>query len=379
MARLQKAGHISDAIGLAIALADIRIAQGCLREAMSAYKQGLQLATEHGTPALAVRGTADMHVGISELYRERDDLNAATQHLLRSKELGELAGLPKNPYRWHVAMARIRQAQGDLDGALDLLREAEPLYVRGFFPNACPVAALKTRVWVAQGRLDEALGWACEHGLSNVDDLSYLREFEHITLARILLAQYESAHTDSAICDAMGLLERLLKAAQEGGRIGSVIEILVLQSLAQYVQGDIPAALIPLQQALTLAEPEGYMRVFLDEGSFMEQLLREAAARKIMPNYTSKLLAAFEAQEQEGTSASPIPTFSASQPLIEPLSQRELEVLRLFKTELSGPAIARELGIALSTIRTHTESIYNKLNVNNRRAAVKRAAELGLI
>jgi LuxR family maltose regulon positive regulatory protein len=111
----------------------------------------------------------------------------------------------------------------------------------------------------------------------------------------------------------------------------------------------------------------------------MEKLLREVAARKIMPNYTSKLLAAFEAQEQEGTSASPIPTFSASQPLIEPLSQRELEVLRLFKTELSGPEIARELGIALSTIRTHTDSIYSKLKVNNRRAAVKRAAELGLI
>jgi LuxR family maltose regulon positive regulatory protein len=145
------------------------------------------------------------------------------------------------------------------------------------------------------------------------------------------------------------------------------------------VQGDIPAALIPLQQALTLAEPEGYMRLFLDEGSSMEQLLREAAARKIMPNYAGKLLAAFEAQEQEGASAPPIPTFSASQSQIEPLSQREVEVLRLFKTELSGPEIARELGIALSTVRTHTKSIYSKLNVNDRRAAVKRAAELNLI
>ena len=206
-------------------------------------------------------------------------------------------GYPQNRYRWRVAMARIREAQGDLDGALDLLDEAERLYVSDFSPNVRPVAALKTRVWVAQGRLDEALGWAREQGLSAEDELSYLREFEHITLARILLARYKSDHTDSAIREAIGLLERLLKAAQEGGRMGSVIEILVLQALAHQAQGDIPAALVPLQQALTLAEPEGYVRMFLDEGAPMAQLLREAAAHGIMPGYTGKLLAAFEAAE----------------------------------------------------------------------------------
>src|SRR6266487_6826970 len=187
MASVQKAGHLSDAISGAIALAYIRIAQGRLREAMSTYERGLQLATEQGAPVL--RGAADMHVGMSELYRERNDLDAATQHLLRSKELGELAGLPQNPYRWCVAMARIRGAQGDLDGALDLFHEAERLYMGDFFPNVRPVAALVTRVWVAQGRVDEALDWAREQGLSVEDNLSYLREFEHITLARVLLAR----------------------------------------------------------------------------------------------------------------------------------------------------------------------------------------------
>jgi LuxR family maltose regulon positive regulatory protein len=166
--------------------------------------------------------------------------------------------------------------------------------------------------------------------------------------------------------------------------MGSVIEILVLQALAHHAQGDMPAALIPLQQALTLAEPEGYIRMFLDEGSPMAQLLREAAARRIMPNYTGKLLAGFEAEQQRSAGESPLPDWRgqsspASQPLIEPLSQRELEVLRLFKTDLSGPEIARELMIALSTVRTHTKSIYSKLNVKNRRAAVQRAAELDLI
>ncbi len=281
MASVQKAGNISDAISCTIALADIRIAQGRLHEAMRTYEQSLQLATEQGEPVL--RGTADLYVGMSELHREHDDLNAATQHLLRSKELGERTGLPQNRYRWCVAMARIREAQGDLDGALDLLHEAERLYVSDFSPNVRPVAALVTRVWVAQGRLGEALGWAREQGLSVSDDLSYLREFEHITLARVLLARYKSDRADRSMLEAMGLLERLLQAAEEGERTGSVIEILVLQALAHQVQGDIPAALVPLQRALTLAEPEGYVRMFVDEGPPMAVLLEEAAKHGICP------------------------------------------------------------------------------------------------
>jgi LuxR family maltose regulon positive regulatory protein len=303
---------------------------------MSTYEGGLQLATEQGEPTPAVRGTADMYVGMSELYRERDNLNAATQHLLRSQELGEFTGLPQNRYRWRVAMARIRTAQGDSDGALELLQEAERLYVSDFFPNVRPVAAFKTRVWVAQGRLGEALGWAREQGLSAEDNLSYLREFEYITLARVLLARYKHDRADSSIRETIGLLDRLLQAAEAGGRRGSAIEILVVQALAHQAQGDISTALLSLQQALTLAEPEGYVRMFVDEGPPMTQLLREAAAREIIPDYTGKLLAAFEAEQQKYVIEPPLPPAPAAQPLIEPLSQRELEVLRLFKTELSG-------------------------------------------
>jgi len=153
-----------------------------------------------------------------------------------------------------------------------------------------------------------------------------------------------------------------------------------------------------LQHALVLAEPEGYVRMFLDEGSSMMDLLREASVRKIMPrqglpNYTDKLLAAFETEQKRSAGESPLPDWQSQprtggatqvsslilQPLIEPLSHRELDVLRLFKTELSGPEIAHELVISLSTVRTHTKRIYSKLNVNNRRAAVKRATELDLI
>ena len=248
MARVQRAGYLSDALGCSIALADIRISQGRLREAMSTYERGLQLATEQGGTVL--RGAADMHVGMSELHRERDDLDAATQHLLRSKELGEFAGLPQNRYRWRVAMARIREAHGDLDGALDLLSEAERLYVSDFFPNVRPVAALETRIWVAQGRVGEALDWAREQGLSAHDDLSYLREFEHITLARVLLAQYKSDWADRSIHDAIGLLERLLQAAEEGERMGRTLsKSWCVQALANQKQGDISAALVPLWNA----------------------------------------------------------------------------------------------------------------------------------
>ena len=129
-------------------------------------------------------------------------------------------------------MARIRQAEGDLDGALDLLDEAERVYMGDFFPNVRPVAALRARMWIAQGRLGEALGWAREQGLSVDDDLSYLREFEHITLARVLMARYQDERAQRSVHEAIRLLDRLLRAAEEGERTGSVIEILVLRALA---------------------------------------------------------------------------------------------------------------------------------------------------
>jgi LuxR family transcriptional regulator, maltose regulon positive regulatory protein len=362
-AGLRRSGQIADIFGCAIAMGDIRLTQGRLGEAMRTYEQALQRASEPGGPVL--RGTADMHVGMSEVHRERGDLQAATQQLRRSQELGEHNGLPQNPYRWRVAMARIRQAEGDLEGALDLLNEAERVYVGDFFPNVRPVPALTARVWIAQGRLGEALGWAREQGLSVDDDLSYLREFEHITLARMLVARSQG----EPVHEAIRLLERLLLAAEEGGRTGRVIEILVLQALAHQTLGDIPAALARLERALTLAEPEGYVRVFVDEGPPMTSLLRAAAKHGTTRNYVRRLLAAVG----ETGPDSPV-----RQALIDPLSERELDVLRLLGTELDGPAIARELMVSLNTVRTHTKNIYAKLAVTNRRAAVRRAAELDL-
>jgi LuxR family maltose regulon positive regulatory protein len=368
VAGLRRAGHIADTFGCSIALADIRSTQGRLGDALRTLEQALQLAGEQGGPVL--RGTADMYVGMSEIARERDDLRAATQLLLRSQELGEHTGLPQNRYRWRVAMARVRQAEGDLHGALDLLNEAERLYVSDFFPNVRPVPAVRARVWIAQGRLGEALGWAREQGLSVDDDLSYLREFEHITVARLLLARYQDERAQRLMHEAAGLLERLLPAAETGGRTGRVIEILVLRALAHQALGDTPAALAALERAMMLAEPEDYVRVFADEGPPMTSVLRAAAKQGTRRDYARRLLAAV------GTTETGSRTTLA---LIDPLSERELDVLRLLGTELDGPAIARELMVSLNTMRTHTKNIYAKLAVTNRRAAVRRAAELNLL
>ncbi len=368
VAGLRQAGFVADILGCSIALADIRITQGRLGEALRTFEQALLLGPEQGGSVL--RGTADMFVGMSEIARERDDLRAATQLLLRSQELGEHTGLPQNRYRWRVAMARVREAEGDLEDALDLLNEAERLYVSDFFPNVRPVPALKARVWIAQGRFDEALGWAREQVLSADDDLSYLREFEHITLARLLLARHEGERAEPSLHEVARLLERLLLAAEEGGRTGRVIEILVLRALAHQALGDIPAALGSLDRAVTLAEPEGYVRVFADEGPPLAALLRAAATQGTKRDYVRRILAAASGAGHGAR---------VEQALIEPLSERELDVLRLLGTELDGPAIARELTVSLNTMRTHTKNIYAKLAVTSRRAAVRRAAELGLL
>ena len=368
IASMQKAGHVTTVIGCAIIQADIRIAQGRLHDALRTYERGLQVATEHGAPAL--RGAADMHTGMSELSRERNDLETASQHLLVSRELGEENGLEQNPYRSRVAAARIRQAEGDLDGALELLDEAERLYVGNFSPDVRPVAAVRARVWIAQGKLSAAWGWAREHGVAAADELSYVHEFEHATLARLLLAQGTRDRADDSIVEATELTERLLAAAEDGGRSGSAIDILVVQALARHARGDVAGALASLHRAVALAEPDGYVRIFIDEGPPMAALLKLAAKPRNASSYVRRLLAAVVTVEGLST---------VGQPLIEPLSERELEVLRLLGSELGGPDIARELVVSPNTVRTHTRSIYAKLGVNSRRAAVRRAAELGLL
>jgi LuxR family transcriptional regulator, maltose regulon positive regulatory protein len=367
---LRRAGHFADVLGCSITLADLSLTQGRLGEARRTYQDALDLAAAE-EPDGVMRGTADMLVGLSQVDLERGDLRSAVDHLTRAEELGEHRGLPQHPFRRRVARARLCEAEGDLAAAADLLEEAERVYVGDFSPNVRPVPAMRARLLVAQGRAAEALDRVRGSGLSADDDLSYVREYEHVTLARILLALGGAEHPPS-LGTTYTLLERLRAAAEDGGRVGSLIEILTLQALAHHAghgRHDLPGALAPLEQALRLAEPEGYVHVFVGEGAALTPLLEALARRHGSWAYPRRLLTPYDVPE-----AAP-----SSPALVEQLSGRERDVLRLLASDLDGPAIARELVVSLNTVRTHTKNIYTKLGVNSRRAAVTRAGELHLL
>jgi LuxR family maltose regulon positive regulatory protein len=358
---LVQAGHLADALGCTLTLADLHVAQGHLGAAEAAFTAGLELVDRH--PGL--RGAADMHVGLSELRLERDELDAAREHLDAGRALGEHAGLPQHPYRWRVAAARLRVVEGDHAGALALLEEADALYDTDYSPSVRPIPALVARVALARGDLDAALSWAERRGLTATDELAYVTEFEHLTLARTLVALETRDRSDSG---AIGLLERLMADAEAGGRGGVVIEALVLLSAAHQAHGDRSAAVADIERALELAAADGFVRVFVDGGPGVHALLRSLSPDGPAGTHLRRVLAAFTGHE-------PPP---ARPGLVDELSGRELEVLRLLRSELSGPEIARELIVSLNTMRTHTKNIYAKLGATNRREAVRRADELGL-
>ena len=245
----QKAGNIIFAIVTGAYLAEIIVAQGRLREAERTYKQSIQLASTHDQVRHV---TSNLYLGLGLLCHEQGDQQSAAQHLRKSGELGEQTALNDWPYRWRLAQARLKEAEGDLEAALDLVDEAKRLYVKTSVPDFHPIDALKARVYLRQGRLSEALAWARERGLSVDDDLSYLDEFEHITLARILIASHQNDPLAGSIHQAFALLERLLQAAEVVGRMGSVIEILVVQALAFQTQGNVSQALVSMERALEI-------------------------------------------------------------------------------------------------------------------------------
>ena len=369
IAGLEKAGFIPDVLGCCITLGDIRQTQGRLTDALHTYQRALDLASAQRS-AEPLRGTADMHVGIAGVLLERDDLVAAGEHLAISHGLGDYNGLPQNPYRWRVATARLRETEGDLDAALELLDEADRVYVGDYLPNVRPVPAVRARLRLRRGELDEAEAWARERQLSADDELSYLHEYEHVTLARLLLARHNREPNGWSLETALALLDRLLTAAQAGGRGGSVLEVLILQALAHQARGEVPAALTELRRAVTLAQPEGYVRPFADEGPPMAALFKTLTKEPPAAGYVRRLLAA--ATRTEHQPGRPVA-------LVEPLSDRELDVLRLLSSDLDGPDIARALSVSLNTMRTHTRNIYAKLGVTSRRAAVRQAHDLNLL
>ena len=374
---LHAAGNLVDELDATIVLADMWVALGRPGRARELYERGLQQATKDGEPY--PRATADLHVGLAELDRELDELASARQHLDTARVLAQRATITENRHRWFVAMAQVGAAAGD-DGAGPLLDRAEALYRSGFYPELRPIPATRARLAIATGDLASASAWGRGRSISVGDEPDYLKEYEHLTLVRLLLAEARTTSGSdepgagaAQTLDALLLLDRLHAAAAGVGREGSLVEIRVLQALAHHALGDEPRAVAALEQALgATPEPDGHVRLYLDEGPPMLDLLHRAVAGHgvSLPDRLARRL--------EG-SASPAGGEPPQQPLAAPLSQRELDVLRLLDSELTGPDIARQLFVSLNTLRTHTKRIFTKLDVNNRAAAVRRAHQLGLL
>jgi LuxR family maltose regulon positive regulatory protein len=368
IAAFERASYLADILGCSLGLADIQVAQGRLGAARRTLTAGLELATAHAP----LRGTADMHVGLSELHIERNELDAAAEHLRASLDVGEHLALGQHAYRWRVVDARLRSARGDHAGALALLREAERCYDTDYSPRIRPVTATIARVQLTAGDLDGARQWAVQSGLTADDDPVYVREYEHLTLARVLLATGPGVGP-GGVAEVRRLLERLLAAAEAGHRAGSAIEALLLLALAHQAGGDVAAALSAIEEALTRAEGEGYHRIFVEAGPPMATLLETAVRQGRAADRAAAVLGLLGP-------VTPVQTRGAqgTQGLVDELSKRELDVLRLLRSDLTGPEIAAELVVSLNTVRTHTRNIFTKLGVTNRRAAVRRAGELGL-
>jgi LuxR family maltose regulon positive regulatory protein len=370
---LHAAGNLVDELDSTVVLADMWLLAGRPSRARRLYDDALKVAASLGEPV--ARSTSELHVGLSEIDREAGDLDAARRHLDAAAGFVELGVPTESRYRWFLAMGRVAQAEGDPDAAIALLNQAEHLYRPAFFPDVRPIAAIRARIWISQGQLSHATDWAQDRGVSATDEVRYLREFDQLTLARLLIAQHR-AHSnvpDEPLEQAEHLLAQLHGAAERSRRAGSVIEIEMLQALVHHAQGCLDHARQMLGHALGDApEPGGYARLFLDEGAPMIELLQDAER-----NNTT---AASEARRFLNLVASGESDFHPLAPrTTESLSERELQVLRLLDSDLTGPQIAKALFVSHNTVRTHTQHIFTKLDVTNRRAAVRAARASGLL
>jgi len=349
-------------------LADLRIIQGQLWRATGLCQEALQQATERGARQFGTVGYVLVKLG--ELLYERNDLIAARDHVLEGVNLMQGWQQPYEMVSGYTALAAILEAQNDAKGAIEALQNAEK--IRSQHPNYYKLNSMvnvcRIRLCLAQSGPEDAARRAMEARLGETGALIFCEQ-EQMALARVLVAQ---GRWD----EALHLLAQLARGAETGGRFGRLIEILALQAVALWLQGDTAQALTVLEKALTIGEAEGYVRLFVDRGVPMAGLLQQAAARGIAPDYVSGLLAALGAEEPESASAPASPGVVS---LVEPLTRRELEVLHLIGEGHSNQEIAKALVITLNTVKKHASGIYGKLGVHSRTQAVVRARELGLL
>ncbi len=360
----------------------LEILRGHLRQAEALFREGQQLGEpENASPDVILSSASPalslVYQGLGNIHREWNNLETAERYLTRGIELAQRWGNGEVLIDTYVILARVKHAQGELLSAEKAMRQAERIVQSGRVSplTGRHVQAFRSRLQVAQGNLEAVVAWATSKAWYAIlpDDAQaafFLRWIEESPRIQWLLAQ---GQFDVALDQLVHLIEQ----AQVGEWDGILIEFLALQALALDGKGEIDQALLPLNQALALGEPEGYVRTFVDLGAGMADLLRRATARGVGGDYARQLLDAIEA-EQPHVPAAPSPP-TPTEALIEPLTDREHEVLRLIAAGLTNQQIADELFIAHSTVKTHINNMYGKLSVSRRTQAVARAREIGLL
>jgi LuxR family maltose regulon positive regulatory protein len=371
----QAAGNSYAAFMATFELARMQARQSYLHQADQSYQQAMELVADRGKSSIS---TGPIFVGRGELQREWNHLDAAADFLqdgiARCQQMGNASILLVG----HITLIRVKQAQEDATGA-DVLIQKIPQILRSsrLSPlNEAQFIAWHVRLALAQGDLALAARWMQERQLRIDDELISPRDIEYLTLARVLIAQQRPD-------EALSLLERLLNQAEREGRMGDALEILVLQVVAQQACGDEEEAMERLSQALSLAEPEGYIRLFVDEGEPMAQVLMQMHRRPLANQsgsmqYRERLLALLGKAYDEDMPHAAVSGLG-KYPLSEPLSQRELEVLRLIIAGYSNREIADQLVIAVSTVKWYINAIYGKLQVESRTRAIARSRELNIV
>ena len=370
-------------------LGKLRTMQGRLRAAHATYGRGAAAVSDREGKPVAVNSAA-YYAGMGEIVLQWNDLDSAERYLHQAVDLvaGDLTVDADAVTESHLSLARLHEARGHpveayavLDQFLSLARR------RAFFHLLIQRGeAALARLALLQHDLAAATGWA--DGYGDVTDATYTREEQHLTLTRILIARAE-AHSAGCLNETLALLDRMFIAAAGAGRTNSVIEILVLQALAHQAQDERAAAIEALEQALVLAEPERYVRVFVDEGAPMAALLKDLiqARRNTLHDqqlgdplrYARRLLTEFHPRDPSGTPSSTPTPHSRERPVDDSLSGREREVLGLIAAGLSNREIAARMYVATSTVKSYTNSIFRRLGVRSRTQAVAEARSLGLL
>ncbi|MGD2148933.1 MAG: LuxR C-terminal-related transcriptional regulator, partial [Anaerolineae bacterium] len=376
----RKTGNATIAVLARCHLAELSLLQGKTQAAQAWYEAAIAAASQDPGRHHPIAGVA--LIGLGRLALERFDLDLAESHLKQGIALAARWG-EAGTITGYTGLARVRQAQGSEQAALEAAQKALTA-ARKFDAmeiDDIGAALCQTRLWIAQGNLEPVKRWVEERDLTYVLSSETLRQeiesayslyrfSEYIALARLLVAEGRPR-------DALALVEPLLHTAEDAGWVTYCAEALAVKALALQAQRQVEPAIAALERALCLGKPGGFVHLFVEKGQPMGDLLRTAASRGMMPEYTSELIAVLAASAYGRRSDAP--AAPADQPLVEPLTEREVEVLRLLPTHLSSTEIAEELLISVHTARFHIKNIYAKLHVHNRADAVARAQRLGLL